>query len=300
MTHKRSFYITCALGLLTMSCQQEPTAGFLSSATLESDLWKLAPASSGTLVNVLVREGDSVSMGQLLATVDSIPLILKMAELDAALQQVRANVQARAADNQTLQSTDEGIAREVDRTTKLVAQGAATKQKQDDLETQRATSKARIEAAKRAVDALQVQANLLQAQRKTLLDQISRCYLKSPTAGRVLARYKNPGETALPSRPVLEVGRTDSLWADFFVPQPELGKYRLGQIVLLRIDAGTDAKWIPARINWIASEAEFTPKGVQTREARNELVFRARAMAANVSGILKRGMPIEIWERKAE
>ena len=300
MTHKLTIGLISLGCLGFFACKNDSKVGFLSSATLECDLWKLAPASSGTLTSVRVREGDSVTTGQLLATVDSIPLELKMAELDAALQQVRANVQARAAENLTLQSNDAGIAREVDRITKLVAQGAATTQKKDDLETQRSTSKASMQAAQSAVKALQVQANLLQAQRKTLQDQIDRCSLRSPTSGRVLARYKNPGEAALPSRPVLEVGRTDSLWADFFVPQPELAKFALGEMVLLRIDEGTSAKWLPARINWISSEAEFTPKGVQTREARNELVFRARAMAANPAGILKRGMPVEIWDHRAE
>ena len=103
-------------------------------------------------------------------------------------------------------------------------------------------------------------------------------------------------EAALPGRPLVEIGKTDTLWADFFVGQQQLAKFKLGQALRLRLDTGGEPLWIPAKLTWISTEAEFTPKGVQTREARNDLVFRARALAANPQGELKRGLPVEVWE----
>jgi HlyD family secretion protein len=284
--------------LVILSCQKSEQTGFLSSATLESDLWKVSPTIAGTLLEVNVREGDSIQRGQVIASIDSVPMVLKLGELQAGYGELSAAIQAREDEIPILQATHKGIVREFDRATKLVAEGAATAQRKDDLETQKATSLARISATRSAIEALRSKYGLLKAQEQTLRDQITRCRVSSPATGRVLTKYRNGGEASIPGRPLIEIGKTDTLWADFFIPQTELARFKLGQKLQIRLDSGNDAKGIliPAKLTWISAEAEFTPKGVQTREARNELVFRGRAMAANANGALKRGMPVEVWE----
>jgi len=296
MKNIQTYLLIPLVTILFSSCHKDAEQGFISSATLESDLWNVSPSLAGTLVNVDVREGDSVHIGQLIAEIDSVPLVLKLGELQAGYGELNANIHAREADIAVLQATQDGIEREYARITTMVAAGAATPQHKDDMETQQLTSRARIAAAHSAVTALRSKDALLHAQEKSLRDQIDRCQIKAPAAGRVMARYRNGGEAALPGRPLIQIGKTDTLWADFFIAQSGLAQFKIGQTLKLRLDAGTTADWVPARLSWIAAEAEFTPKGVQTREARNELVFRARAMAANSKGKLKRGMPVEVWE----
>jgi HlyD family secretion protein len=286
--------------IMFIACKDSNQKGFLSSATLESDLWKISPVVSGTFTDIPLREGDSVSLGQRIAGIDSVPLLLKLEELKASRIELAATIQSRQDEIGTLVATDAGIQRELQRATKLVDEGAMTVQRKDDLQTQSEVSKARIKASQSAVNALKSKFAMLQAQENSLRDQIRKCQILSPANGRVMTKYRNAGEAAIPGRPFLEIGRTDTLWADFFISQAELGRFKLGQKLRIRIDRGnnsdTNAIWIPAFVSWIASEAEFTPKGVQTREARNELVFRARILAANQDGSLKRGMPVEVWE----
>lgn len=288
--------LTISVLALLAGCNKSMPEGFLSSATVDADLWKVAPVSSGTLLAVPIKEGDALKAGQLVAVVDSVPLVLKLAELDASQAELAANVKARAAETQTLVAADRGLQRELARTKQLVADGASTAQKLDDLTTQKETSTARIAAAKAAVTALQAKTKLIDAQKASLRDQITRCRLTAPAAGTVLTRFRNAGEAAIPGRPVIELGRTDTLWAEFFVGQQDLARLKLGQPLRLRLDLGKGEQFLPARLSWISTAAEFTPKGVQTREGRNELVFRARALAANPSGALKRGLPVEVWE----
>lgn len=288
--------LTISVLALLSGCNKSMPAGFLSSATVDADLWKVAPVSSGNLLAVPVKEGDALKAGQLVAVVDSVPLTLKIAELNASQAELAANVKARAAETQTLVAADHGIQRELARTKQLVADGAAPTQKLDDLVTQKETSAARIASSNAAVTALQAKGKLLEAQKASLRDQIVRCRLTAPAAGTVLTRFRNAGEAAIPGRPVVEIGRTDTLWAEFFVGQQDLARLKLGQPLRLRLDLGKGEQFVPARLSWIASAAEFTPKGVQTREGRNELVFRARALAANPDGALKRGLPVEVWE----
>lgn len=287
--------LAALLGLALVSCERGTSEGFLSSATLEADLWKVSPTVGGTLVSVDVREGDSVASGQILATLDSVPLVLKRGELEAALGELEAGVAARRAETRVLDATHRGLRREVDRARRLVRDGASPERALDDLETQLETSEARVAASKAGVTALASRRAVLVAQKAQIQDQISRTHLVAPASGIVLARYRNEGEAAAVGRPVLEIGRTDSLWAEFFVSQPDLGALRLGQPLRLRLDVSDSSVFVPARLSWIASVAEFTPKGVQTRDARSELVFRCRAMAANPGGLLKRGLPVEIW-----
>lgn len=293
------FYTLLSL-LVLVSCNEQERQGFLSSATLESDLWKISPVVAGTLTEIVVREGDSVSLGQRVASIDSIPLVLKLEELQATRIELSANIKSKEAEMGTLVASDAGIQRELQRAQKLVEEGAMTSQRKDDLQTQADVSKARIFASHSGIAALKSKFAMIRAQENSLRDQIRRCQILSPTHGRILTKYRNAGEAATPGRPLLEVGRTDTLWADFFIVQTELSRFKLGQNLKIRLDMGgnkdSNAIWIPAQLSWIASEAEFTPKGVQTREARNELVFRARAIAGNSNGILKRGMPVEVWQ----
>ncbi|MCB9495363.1 MAG: efflux RND transporter periplasmic adaptor subunit [Fibrobacteria bacterium] len=277
-------------------CRDDVGPGFLSSATIESDLWKISPSTPGTWEKVAVGEGSPVDSGQFLAQVDSIPLVLKRAELQAAQAELQAGIAARSAEHRVLEAAHKGVEREASRATSLVADGAAPSRTSDEMQTQLATSKARLAASRSAIAALKAKGVVLSAQMNSLEDQIRRCTLASPTTGTVTARYRNAGEAAIPGRPVLEIGRTDTLWAEFFVAQPVLSRLKLHQILRLRLDSDTGESWTTARLSWISDEAEFTPKGVQTRASRNELVFRCRALAANPQGILKRGLPVEVWE----
>jgi len=286
-----------AVSALALSaCRGETGKGFLSSATVDADLWKVSPASAGTLASVSVREGDEVRRGQILATVDSLPLVLKAAELDAALSELAAGVAAREAEHRVLAETHKGIERETARLRALVKDGAAPSRSLDESETLRATSAARLSASKAAIASTKARGAVLRAQQATLRDQIARCRLVAPAGGTVLTRFRGEGEAAVPGRPVVEIGRTDTMWAEFFVPQTMLSSVRLGQPLRLRLDLEGGEKLVPARLSWISSTAEFTPKGVQTRQSRNELVFRCRALAGNPDGSLKRGLPVEVWE----
>jgi HlyD family secretion protein len=104
----------------------------------------------------------------------------------------------------------------------------------------------------------------------------------------------------LPGNPVYELGNYDTMQVDFYVPQTILGGFKLGQAVRIRIDDQSPSSkqkqtFVPAQITWISSDAEFSPKNIQTRESRNELVFKIRALAANKDGLLKRGLPVEVF-----
>jgi HlyD family secretion protein len=115
----------------------------------------------------------------------------------------------------------------------------------------------------------------------------------------VLTLFRDRGEVVGAGTPIADIGKFDTMYADFFVPQPILSTLSYGRKLRVRVDwdsSGSDAgKFLPATVSRIGEEAEFTPKNIQTRQSRNELVFRIRCTVPSTSGVLKRGLPIEIW-----
>jgi len=180
----------------------------------------------------------------------------------------------------------------------LAKEGSLPAQQEDKLASGLDAGRAKLSAAKQMLTSLDAKRQGLEARIGLLQDQLGKCYLRAPVAGRVLTRYKNPDETAAPGQPVYEIGREDTLRIDFFVPQTWLSGIKYGQAVRIRLDQGgsKEGSFLPATVSWIGNEAEFSPKNIQTRESRNELVFRVRALAANKDGLLKRGLPVEVWK----
>lgn len=278
-------------------CQSETSPDFLGSAVVEADSWKVGLQNSGPILFINTREGDLVHQGDLIALTDTTPLFLKIKELDAARYELTANIAARKADVKIQEAKQEGTVREWKRASALQAEGAIPSRQQDEWQSQVQIGNAQLQALQLAVQAQISRLRSLDAQRTSLQDQLNRCKVISPTNGRVSARYRNEGELAIPGKPLLEILREDTVTVDFFVPQPLLAQFLLGQILQVRVDTDSQAQWMPGKLTWIASEAEFTPKSIQTREARNSLVYRLRLRVANPQGTLKRGQPVEVWKK---
>lgn len=288
-----------AMGALAAlgGCGRGTDPDFLGAAVAEAETWQVAPTVAGRIAALYKREGDAVAAGELLAVIDSVPYHLQLREAEAGLAELAAGTRARQHEIKGGQAEVKGLERDYARVAPLAKEGALPQQQEDKLSAGLETGRAKLSAAKDMLGSLEAKRVGLEARISLLQDQLRRCYLRAPAAGRVLTRYKNAEEAAGIGQPVYEIGREDTLLADFFVPQVLLAGIGLGQQVRLRLDAADpdSAVFLPATVAWIGSEAEFTPKNIQTRESRNELVFRVRARAANRDGMLKRGLPLEVW-----
>ena len=117
--------------------------------------------------------------------------------------------------------------------------------------------------------------------------------LTSPITGVVLRKNVEPGETVNPGISILTLMDPQDLWVRAYVPETEIGRLRIGQAATVSVDA-FPGRGFPGAITEIASEAEFTPKNVQTRKERVNLVFRVKVAVRNPEGVLKPGMPADV------
>jgi HlyD family secretion protein len=286
-----------ALGLL-MGCKGKADPDFLGSAVVEAQTFQVAGTVQGKITALLKQEGQEVSAGELLAVIDTVPLLLQLREAEAGLAELGSGRRARQNEIRASQAEVRGLEKDYGRIAPLVKEGALPPQQEDKLSSSLEAARLKLSAGKDLLASLEGKEDGIKARMESIREQIRRCYLRAAAPGRVLTRYKNPEEVAGPGQPLYEIGRDDTLQVDFFVPQTDLAGIRYGQPVRLRLDQGADGTFIPATLSWIGQEAEFSPRNIQTRESRNELVFRVRALAANKDGLLKRGLPVEVWKAR--
>jgi HlyD family secretion protein len=142
------------------------------------------------------------------------------------------------------------------------------------------------------IAAMEAQVGIAQAALEALEVQLDKLTLEAPISGLVLVRPVHVGEVAQPGAPLMTLADLDRLTLTIYVPEDQLGKVQIGQAVSVTVDAYPDRAF-PGTVTFIASEAEFTPKNVQTREERVSMVFAVKVQLENPDHALKPGMPAD-------
>lgn len=263
------------------------------SGTLEATEIDLAPLVSGRVLEVRAEEGDRVAAGDTLIVIDSEPLVLERRQLVARLGSLDAQKnEAREARRQAEQRL-ELAETTLGRTKSLVEKGSATQQQLDDAKTQRDVAESQVRAARARLDVVDAQRGEAEASIAVADRRISDAVVVATTGGTVLLRSVEPGEIAGPGGVGLRIADLRTLELRIFLEADELDRVAIGDRLPVRVDALGDAK-LSGTVSWVSSEAEFTPKNVQTREARAQLVYAVKLRIENPDGRLLIGMPAEV------
>ena len=159
------------------------------------------------------------------------------------------------------------------------------------LEKQLAAQTETLEKGNRSVGG---QVRMLEAQIAQVEDQMRRCIITSPATGTVLAKYAEPGELASVGRALFKLGNLADMYLRVYITAPQLTALKIGQQVRVFADEGEDGRReYSGTVSWISDQAEFTPKTIQTRDERANLVYAVKVAVKN-DGYIKRGMYGEI------
>ncbi|MBS0663858.1 MAG: HlyD family efflux transporter periplasmic adaptor subunit [Verrucomicrobia bacterium] len=309
--------LALALSLTACSRNGAGHGELVLSGNLEVSDAQLGFKTAGRLVERLVSEGDRVTAGQLVARLDDAEqraqLALRQAEL-AAAEAVVAELEAGsrpqeiAAAAATLRSAEaerDRVRLDYARQKELRAKEVISDRDFEAADAQLKVAEARaaeaaerlklVQEGPRAETIRQARARLEQARAAVTLatTQLDNTRVVSPLTGTVLAHHIEPGEFVSPGTPVVTVAETAHMWVRAYVNQPDLGRVRHGEKVVVRTDSfpGRD---FTGTIGFISSEAEFTPKTVQTPKERVKLVFRIKVDVENPKDELKPGMPADV------
>ena len=250
-----------------------------TNGRLEAEQVEIAAKYPGRVDAVLVKEGDMVHAGQVLARMETTEL---EAQLQAAKAQVKkAEFGKMMAEAQIATSISQRFfeQREYQRTSTLERQGWATGEKLDDISNKLKEAQAGYDLAVAGRDAATAQIAAGQAEVANLSAQLSDSTLVAPTFGRIQYKLAEPGEVLTSGGRVLTLLDLTDVYMTIFVPSSVAGPLALGDEARVTLDPAPGYVF-PARVTFVATEAQFTPKTVETAEEREKLMFRVKLSAA--------------------
>jgi HlyD family secretion protein len=278
---------------------------------------QLAFNASERIVRMDLREGESVTEGQLLASLDTQRFEHAVARAKARVEAQRnvvaaleagtrpEEVRKLRADFEAARVDADNAARNFHRLKDLAAGALASQEQADNAEAAADATRARVKAARealnlaiagpRAEDIAAARATLesYQAELDLARQDLANARLYAPADGVIRNRILEPGDMATPQTPVYTLALTDPVWVRAYLPEPALGKIRPGQTAEITTDSFPNKRY-PAWIGYISPTAEFTPKSVETSQVRTDLVYQVRVYACNPQGELRLGMPATV------
>lgn len=314
-------YILLAAVLAIYSCKNSDQ-NYDASGTFEADEIMVAAKATGSILNLNIEEGQQLALHEKVGKIDPKNVELQKEQVIAsinALEQktnsavpqievLQTQIATQSANVSVLNEQLDNAVRERNRTANLVAKDAATRKQLDDANGQVKVFQKQISAAQSQLNILKQQIasakENVSIQNRAVLsekkptqkkveqidEQLKNNIIESPISGMVLTKYMNEGEFAFTRKPIFKMANLDLMTLKIFITGDQLPQVKTGQQVKVYIDLGDGkTKEFPGTIYWISSKAEFTPKTIQTKNERANLVYATKIHVKN-DGFLKIGM----------
>lgn len=287
-------YLQILLAVAAVLCSScSGKTEFDACGNFEADEILVSSQGTGQLMWSDIQEGMTVTAGNTLGIIDTVQLYLQKAQLESQLKSVmssRPDVESQVA---SLRSQIANLKSEKSRLERLVAKGAAPTKQVDDIKSQivilESQLDAQLSALSKNTSAVEFNANAISAQIDMVEDKISKCHIVSPVNGTVIAKYIHAGELVGMGTPIMKVADLENMFLRAYFTSDQFGSIVLGDKVTVTADFGGEQQFqYEGKIVWISSESEFTPKSIQTRNTRANLVYAVKIAVRN-DGRLKIG-----------
>ena len=253
---------------------------------------KVPALTGGKILQMVIKEGQSIKVGQLIAVVDTMELIYTKDQIAASLEELLVQTEI-AKTNLSRTNNDYVYAKEkYDRMNKLYKSSSIPKQSLDDIKNKLESVESTLVLARQNQNSIEAKRKQLNAQLKLIEKKIKDAKIYAPLSGFVTSKYFETGEAVMQLSPVVEIININVMETKIYVSETRLPKINLGQEVTIKID-GIDED-MSGEIEWISPESEFTPKTILTPETRTSLVYAIKVTIDNPNAILKHGMPVVI------
>ena len=297
--------------IMLFSCNRK-NGKFDATGTFESDEVVVSAQIAGQIMELNIEEGDHIPANKIVGVIDSENIQLQKEQVKAsigALGEKTADVtpQVKLLNDQlrVQQSQMNNLVREKERIQNLIKADAATGKQLDDINSQ-------IEVVTRQMDVtrqqIKVQENNISTQNRSILsekkplqkkvdqlnDQLEKANIINPLEGTIITKYAEAGEFTSPGKALYKIANLSSLYLRAYISNTQLSNLKLGQQVKVYADKGEDDyREYTGTVTWISDKAEFTPKNIQTKDERANLVYAIKIKVQN-DGFLKIGMYGEV------
>lgn len=269
-----------------------------ATGTFESTEVIVSAEAMGKLLVFSVEEGQYLSKDAVVGAIDSVQLYLKKEQL---IKNRTAVLSQKQDIEKQIKATTQEIAnqeRERDRQARLIKANAGNQKQLDDLIGRIDVLNGQLQAQKSSLtianNSIGEQAQVIDVQIAQVVDQLNKCRVTTPIAGTVLVKYAEMGELANVGKPLFKIADVSNMILRAYITANQLSQVRLGQKVKVYIDADDSSyKEYEGIVEWISDKAEFTPKTIQTKDERANLVYAIKINVVN-DGMIKIGMYGEV------
>jgi len=275
------------------SCKEEKQAD--AYGNFEDDAVVVSAENAGKLIFYKVDEGAVLQKDEVAGIIDTTQLHLKKQVLLAGIKTIDSKAKNVESQRSVLKEQLDLLKVNQKRIKKMFRDGAATQKQLDDINAEVRITKQRMNNIQIQRNSVLAEKQSLQAQIKQTDDMIQKCIIKNPIEGTVLINFVKEAEFVAPGKPLYTIQDVNSLTLKAYVSETQLTSIKLNQKVKVEVDATKGTQTLDGSIYWISSAAEFTPKQIQTKEERRNLVYAIKIRVSNADGILKIGMPANVY-----
>lgn len=259
----------------------------------------ISAENNGKLIQFTIDEGDQLEKDQFVGFIDTIQLVLKREQLIVSKSVISSKSKGVLSQISVLNSKLKTAKINQNRIENLLKDNAGTQKQLDDVSGEMDVIKSQIRSVEIQNAPVVNELKNIDVQLKQIDDQIQKSKIINPINGTVLTKYAEPNEITAFGKPLYKIADLSMMELRVYVSETQLSDIKIGQEVRVKIDGVDAMKSYKGVVSWIASEAEFTPKIIQTKEERVALVYAAKINVVN-DGSLKIGMPAEMWLKTLE
>lgn len=288
-----NIYLSVMLLLILAGCSESNN---LSDAygNFEVDDVIISSEASGRLILFQAEEGKAVKNNQLIGIIDTANLVLQRQQLKAQAAAVSSKIGNIEAQIKVQEQQKKNLMVDRKRVENLMKDGAATQKQLDDVTGAIDLVDSQIVSIKTQYTSVKSELEVIGTQKAQVEESIAKCHIINPIDGMVLETYAEQNEVTTFGRPLYKIANMDELILRIYVSGAQLPSVKIGQQVEVLIDQDMEStRSLSGEVSWISETAEFTPKIIQTRDERVNMVYAVKVRVQN-DGSLKIGMPGEV------
>jgi len=254
----------------------------------------ISAQATGEIMQFDLEEGNLLQAGQIIGWIDTTDLSLKKAQMTAQKEAVTSKIASLDAQIAVYQQQKTNVLRDKERVEKMFQDGAATQKQVDDIAGQIDVIDKQIKSVKTQETSVYSEAVTVQKQIAQVVESIRKSTIINPSEGVVLTKYVNAHEIATMGKPLYKLADLREMKLKVYVSGSQIAQVKIGQEVEVLVDEDSQTnRKLSGIVSWVSESAEFTPKIIQTKEERVNMVYAVKVLVKN-DGSLKIGMPGEV------
>lgn len=288
---KISIFILATIGLISCDRNNNKADGY---GNFEATEITVSSEANGKIEFLKIEEGDVLKPLTQVGLIDTLQLYFTKQQLIASKNTITAKSANVLSQKSVLLEQLKTAQIENKRINNMYIENAATKRQVDEIDGRVNVIEKQIQSVNTQNAPIISELKTIDVQIEKINDQIEKSKITNPISGTVLTKYSEPGEITAFGKPLYKIANISEMTLRVFISETQLSQIKMGQEVSVKIDGLEEMKTYKGTISWIASQAEFTPKIIQTKEERINLVYAVKVKVKN-DGSLKIGMPAEMW-----